>query len=56
VPLAALRRRHRFPHELATAATAPERAEPVRGGYRVLLTDECCALLNELRHRKCEAW
>jgi hypothetical protein len=38
--LAALRRRHRFPHGPATAATAVValgRAEPVRGGYRVLV-------------------
>jgi len=53
--LAALRRRHRFPHEPATAATAVvalERAEPVRGGYRVLLPDEGCALLDEPRRRR----
>jgi hypothetical protein len=57
--LAALRRRHRFGHELATAATAVvalERAEPFRGGYQVFLPDECCALLNALRRRKREAW
>jgi hypothetical protein len=51
---AALRRRHRFPHRPATAATAVvalERAEPVRGGYRVLLPDEGRALLDELRRR-----
>jgi hypothetical protein len=57
--LAALGRRHRFGHELATTATAVvalERAEPVRGGYRVFLPDECCALLNQLRRRKREVW
>ena len=53
---AALRRRHR-PHGPATAATAVvalERAEPVRGGYRVLLPDEGRALLDELRRREGE--
>ena len=55
--LAALKRRHRFPHRPTTAATAVvalERAEPVRGGYRVLLPDEGCALLDELRRREGE--
>lgn len=54
--LAALRRRHR-PHGPATAATAVvalEHAEPVRGGYPVLLPDEGRALLDELRRREGE--
>jgi hypothetical protein len=57
--LAALRPRHRFPHGPATAATAMvalERAEPIRAGYRVLLPDEGCALLDELGRRKGETW
>jgi hypothetical protein len=55
--LAALRRRHRFPHGPATATTAVValgRAEPVRGGYRVLLPDEGRAQLDELHRREAE--
>jgi hypothetical protein len=55
--LAALRRRHRFPHapvRATSAVVALERAVPVRDGYRVRLPDEGCALLDELRRREGE--
>jgi hypothetical protein len=57
--LAALRRRRGFRHGPAAAASiavALECAEPVRGGYRVLLPDEGCALVDELRRRRGERW
>lgn len=55
--LAALRRSRRSPHGPVTAAsvnTALECAEAVPGGYRVLLSDEDRALLEELRGREGE--